>query len=93
MNEQIQEIQSDYDEISKPTHYAEGRKFEPVKVIRDWKLSFNLGNALKYISRAGRKGDGINDTLKDLYKAKQYIDFEIDALIEETKEHTGNQER
>lgn len=86
----MNEMHSEFDEISRPTHYAEGRKYEPVKVIRDWGLSFNLGNALKYISRAGRKGDGINYTLKDLYKAKQYIDFEIEALIEETKDHTGS---
>ncbi len=78
-NEEMNQIASEYDEISKPTHYTMGRKYEPVKVIRDWNLTFNLGNALKYISRAGRKDDAI----KDLLKAKQYIDFEIEALKEE----------
>ena len=36
-------------------------------------LNFNLGNAVKYVSRAGRKGDKI----EDLRKAIQYIEFEI----------------
>lgn len=63
-----------YDVISHPAHYTEGRKYEPRKVIADWDLSFNLGNAVKYLARAGRKGDKI----EDLRKAIQYIEFEID---------------
>lgn len=39
-------------------------------------LNFNLGNAVKYISRAGRKGNKI----EDLRKAIQYIEFEIEEL-------------
>lgn len=64
------------DNVKHPSHYAEGRKFEPKDVIRDWGLNFNLGNAVKYLSRAGRKGDKV----EDLQKAKQYIDFELEAL-------------
>ena len=43
------------DIIGHPNHYCEGRKYEPKDVIRDWNLNFNLGNAVKYISRNGRK--------------------------------------
>lgn len=64
------------DVISCPSHYCFG-KYEPVKVIQDWGLSFCLGNVLKYIARAGRK-DG-NSRLQDLQKAKQYLEFEIEA--------------
>lgn len=64
------------DVISAPSHYCEGRTYEPVKVIRDWRLNFNLGNVIKYVSRAGRKGDA----LQDLKKARQYLDFEIEAM-------------
>lgn len=71
------------DDILKPSHYCEGRKYEPKDVIRDWDLNFNLGNAVKYLSRAGRKNG--NDILKDLNKAKTYIDFEIAAIMEERK--------
>lgn len=67
---------SDFDAVSRPSHYMEGRKYEPRKVIADWGLNFNLGNAVKYISRAGRKGDKI----EDLQKAIQYIEFEIEEL-------------
>ena len=69
------------DNIKKPEHYCEGREYEPKDVIRDWGLNFNLGSAVKYISRAGRKGD----ILEDLQKAKQFLQFEIEAVEEEEK--------
>lgn len=69
----------DPDLVRHPPHYIEGRKYEPRKVIYDWGLNFNLGNAVKYLSRAGRKGDKI----EDLRKAIQYIEFEIEELEED----------
>ncbi len=66
----------DYDVVTKPKHYADGRKFEPIDVINDWKLGFNLGNTVKYISRAGRKDNAI----QDLEKAKFYLEYEIKKL-------------
>lgn len=66
------------DVIEHPSHYCEGRKYEPKDVIRDWELNFNLGNAIKYISRAGRKEN--NSLLQDLKKARQYLDFEINFI-------------
>ena len=71
------------DIIVHPSHYTEGRKFEPKDVIRDWGLNFNLGSAVKYISRAGRK----DDILQDLKKARQFLDFEIEAIEKERKEN------
>lgn len=71
------------DIIGHPNYYCEGRKFEPKDVIRDWNLNFNLGNAVKYISRNGRK-DG-NSSVQDLKKARQYLDFEIEYLEKEGK--------
>lgn len=67
------------DAVSHPSHYISGRNYEPKDVIRDWDLNFNLGSAVKYISRAGRKGDPI----QDLRKARQFIEFEIEALEKE----------
>lgn len=64
------------DNIKHPSHYAEGRKFEPKDVIRDWGLNFNLGSAVKYVARAGRK----DDIVQDLKKAQEFIQFEIDAI-------------
>ena len=66
------------DIIGHPSHYCDGRKYELKDVIRDWNLNFNLGNAVKYISRNGRK-EG-NSSLQDLKKAKQYLEFEIEYL-------------
>ena len=65
-----------FSEVEHPKHYAEGRKFEPIDVIEDWNLGFNLGNAVKYISRAGRK----DDVITDLEKAQWYLDREITKL-------------
>ena len=72
----LKSANSEFDPVTRPSHYAEGRKYEPRKVIHDWGLNFNLGNAVKYISRAGRK----NDALEDLKKARQYLDFEIEEM-------------
>ena len=66
------------DIVKHPAHYCYG-KYEPKDVIRDWGLNFNLGNVIKYVARAGHK----NDILEDLLKAKQYLEFEIEALGEE----------
>lgn len=71
-----------FDVISRPAHYEEGRKYEPKKVIRDWGLNFNVGSAVKYCSRHGKKGDAI----QDLEKAREFIGFEIDALKAERDE-------
>jgi hypothetical protein len=51
---------------------------EPIDVIDAWGLGFALGNAVKYISRAGRKPG--NDALTDLRKAAFYLAREIARL-------------
>lgn len=60
------------DLVNNPAHYTHS-KFEAWDVIHDWKLNFNLGNTVKYISRADHKGK----RLEDLQKAKAYLDREI----------------
>lgn len=69
------------DIIAHPVHYTEGREYEPKDVIYDWGLDFNLGSAVKYISRAGRR----DDIVQDLKKAIQFIQFEIDAIEKKKK--------
>lgn len=60
--------------IDHPLHYGgESNVYEAIKVIEAWELGFNLGNAVKYVSRAGKKGD----RLEDLKKAKWYLEREI----------------
>jgi len=67
----------DNEMVDHPTHYGgEDNPYEAIKVIEEWGLGFNLGNAIKYISRAGKK----LDTLEDLEKANWYINREITKL-------------
>ena len=63
------------DEIFHPSHYNQG-KFEVWDVIEDWNLEFFLGNVIKYIARAGHKGDA----LEDLKKAQNYLEEYIERL-------------
>lgn len=44
------------EKINHPEHYK-GNKYEAIDIIDDYQLGFNLGNAVKYILRAGKKGD------------------------------------
>lgn len=53
---------------------------QPIEVIENWELDFHLANVLKYISRAGKK-EGESE-LKDLEKAKVYLDRKIERLTD-----------
>lgn len=64
------------DAINHPAHYGGDTPTEPIKVIEAWGLDFSLGNAVKYIARAGRKGS----ELEDLRKARWYLDRKISLL-------------
>lgn len=64
--------------VNHPDHYLGTRKYEPIDVIEDWELGFNPGNAVKYISRAGRKDPA--KTLEDYNKAVWYLQREIARL-------------
>ena len=66
------------DNVNHPNHYCEGRKYEPWDVIVDWQLDYLTGNAVKYLSRAGRK-DPSKET-EDLRKAVAYIEKRIEVL-------------
>lgn len=59
-----------FDNVNRPAHYASG-KIETIEAIEDWKLDYCLGNAVKYISRAGKKDPA--KVKEDLEKAIWYI--------------------
>jgi hypothetical protein len=63
--------------VNHPPHYAFG-VHETIDVIEAWELPYHLGNVVKYVSRAKRKGK----ELEDLKKAAWYLDRYI-ALIED----------
>lgn len=87
----------EHDPVNKPRHYTDG-KIEVIDFIEDKKLGFHLGNAVKYIARAGKKDP--DKTIQDLEKAQWYIKRHIENLkaspisgiikhYEETKEMAG----
>lgn len=62
------------DPVSHPAHYTDG-KIEVIDFIEDKGLGFHLGNAVKYIARAGKKDP--DKAVEDLEKARWYLDREI----------------
>ena len=65
------------DNVNHPSHYTSGQ-IEVIDFIEDQHLGFHLGNAVKYISRAGRKNP--DKTVEDLRKAVWYINRQIERL-------------
>ena len=60
------------DNVNNPSHYNKGT-IEVITVIEDWKLNFNLGNAIKYIGRCEHK----NNKKEDIKKAIWYLEREL----------------
>lgn len=66
--------EDDNNQVIHPQHYGgKDNPYEAIKVIEAWEVGFNLGNTLKYISRAGKK----DNIIQDLEKALFYLDREI----------------
>ena len=66
-----------------PSHYTRGA-IEVWDFIRDQQLNYHLGNAIKYICRAGFKGD--NTKAQDLKKAIHYLENELKhTTLQESK--------
>lgn len=60
--------------VNNPAHYGgKDNPYEAIKVIEAWECGFNLGNVLKYLSRAEKKGSPV----QDLEKALWYLQREI----------------
>lgn len=63
---------SEHDPVNHPSHYTQHPSgVECIQVVEH--MSLNVGNAIKYLWRAGSKGD----RLEDLRKAKWYVEREI----------------
>ena len=59
--------------VNSPKHY-QANGIEAIDVIEAYGLNFNLGNTIKYILRAERKGD----KKQDLEKAQWYLNRELE---------------
>ena len=62
--------------VNHPKHYLKNTGYEVINVIAAWKLDFALGNAIKYIARAGKKDP--EKLIEDLEKAIWYINWKIE---------------
>lgn len=62
--------------VDHPSYYQ--GKIEVIDFIEDKHLGFNLGNCVKYISRAGKKNP--DKLIEDLKKARWYLDREISRI-------------
>lgn len=64
------------DPVNHPPHYTAGG-IETIDFIEAKGLDYNLGNVVKYVSRADQKGN----KLQDLEKARWYLDRAISSLV------------
>lgn len=64
--------------VNHPDHYLRNSGHEVIDVIGAWNLNFELGNAVKYIARAGKKDS--NKAIEDLEKSIWYIKRQIENI-------------
>lgn len=80
--------QGKHDAVNHPSYYC--GNIEVIDFIEDKNLGYHLGNAVKYISRAGKKHEiGMSDLekeIEDLKKARFYLNRKIKLLEEEYKQ-------
>lgn len=61
------------DLVNSPAHYTAGG-IETIDFIEAKELGYHLGNAVKYISRAGRKGEAATDIRKAIWYLERYLE-------------------
>lgn len=69
--------------MSKPKHYQTESGLDVIDFCKQYDLNFNLGNVVKYLARAGKKGSKI----EDLEKALDYIQRELKAEHKKSGTH------
>jgi hypothetical protein len=72
--------------VNHPAHYGGANNpHEVIKIVEAWRLNFCMGNALKYVARAGKKESPtlstIAKTIEDLSKALWYLDRQEHGLL------------
>jgi hypothetical protein len=72
---QMPKFQPKDDPVNHPKHYTDGG-IETIDFIEAKRLGYHLGNVVKYICRAGKKGTNMG--LQDLQKARWYLDRAIE---------------
>ena len=72
---QVRLIKALTDNVNHPPHYKAGG-IETIDFIEAKSLNYNLGNVIKYITRADLKGN----KLEDLQKAQWYLNREVQTM-------------
>lgn len=62
----------EHDAVNHPSHYTHGN-IEVIDFIEDQQLPYHLGNVVKYVARAGYKGDKVEDLKKAQWYLNRYI--------------------
>ena len=78
----------DYKKTTEPSYYS-GTKYgySARKVVEDFSLSYNVGTAVSYLLRAGKK-EG-NPAEQDIQKAINHLHFELDKLYVKSDTKSG----
>ena len=82
-------MNSSAEQVVKPDHYQGKGGLQAIDVIEAFGLGFSLGNVIKYVLRAGKK----QDRIQDLEKAMEYLKFEIEntrKIVKEVEEYIAN---
>lgn len=75
------------DPVNHPAHYGgKDNPYEVINVIEAWGLDFHLASVVKYVSRAGKKGD----ELEDLEKAQWFLERAIARASGVEREELNN---
>jgi hypothetical protein len=69
--QEVNEIKVNYEVV--PSHYDNKQGYDVIDISKHYNLNFNRGNIVKYICRAGKK----DNELQDLKKALDYLQREI----------------
>ena len=72
--QEVNEIKVNYEIV--PSHYDNKSGYDVIDIAKHYNLNFNRGNMVKYICRAGKK----DNELQDLKKALDYLQREIKHL-------------
>jgi len=68
-----------------PDYYiGKNYKYEARKVISDWELNWNVGNAVTYLLRANFKHNSPKECIK---KAIHHLEFELEELDQQKKKN------
>ena len=71
-----------------PSYYKGKNGYMAKDVVSNFDLSYNIGNAVTYLLRCGKKKEeGMTDTekhIEDIQKAINHLHFELDRIYDGT---------